>query len=76
MSALADMAKLAGVSKSSASRVFSGRGTLYQAACETVADGATRLGFVVSSAAESLAKGCPHNIDVCGLWSTLGKRVG
>ena len=64
MSTLADVAKLAGVSKSTASRALSGRGSVSRITQETVATAASELGFVASSAAESLATGRSRNIAV------------
>ena len=57
MSTLADVAKLAKVSKSTASRALSGRGSVSAATQKQVADAASELGFVPSSAAESIATG-------------------
>jgi DNA-binding LacI/PurR family transcriptional regulator len=64
MSTLADVAKLAGVSKSTASRALSGRGSVSGATKSRVAKAAGELGFVASSAAESLATGRSRNIAV------------
>ena len=64
MSTLADVAKLAKVSKSTASRALSGRGSVSAATQKQVADAASELGFVPSSAAESLATGRSKNIAV------------
>lgn len=64
MSTLADVAKLAGVSKSTASRALSGRGSVSEATKKRVSDAANELGFVASSAAESLATGRSRNIAV------------
>jgi DNA-binding LacI/PurR family transcriptional regulator len=64
MSTLADVAKLAGVSKSTASRALSGRGSVSEATKKRVSDAAGELGFVASSAAESLATGRSRNIAV------------
>lgn len=64
MSTLADVAKLAGVSKSTASRALSGRGSVSGATRSKVSAAATELGFVASSAAESLATGRSRNIAV------------
>jgi DNA-binding LacI/PurR family transcriptional regulator len=64
MSTLADVAKLAGVSKSTASRALSGRGSVSLATQKRVSDAAAELGFVPSSAAESLATGRSRNIAV------------
>ena len=64
MSTLADVAKLAKVSKSTASRALSGQGSVSLATKTRVAAAAAELGFVASSAAESLATGRSRNIAV------------
>jgi DNA-binding LacI/PurR family transcriptional regulator len=64
MSTLADVAKRAGVSKSTASRALSGRGSVSSRTQERVSAAAEELGFVPSSAAESLATGRSRNIAV------------
>ena len=64
MPTLADVAKRAGVSKSTASRALSGRGSVSTRTREKVATAAQVLGFVPSSAAESLATGRSRNIAV------------
>ena len=64
VSTLADVAKLAGVSKSTASRALSGRGSVSLRTQEKVSAAAEELGFVPSSAAESLATGRSRNIAV------------
>jgi DNA-binding LacI/PurR family transcriptional regulator len=64
MSTLADVAKKAGVSKSTASRALSGRGSVSHATQARVSAAASDLGFVPSSAAESLATGRSRNIAV------------
>jgi len=64
VSTLADVAKLAGVSKSTASRALSGRGSVSLKTREIVSAVAEELGFVPSSAAESLATGRSRNIAV------------
>jgi DNA-binding LacI/PurR family transcriptional regulator len=64
VSTLADVAKKAGVSKSTASRALSGRGSVSEATKNRVASAARDLGFVASSAAESLATGRSRNIAV------------
>lgn len=64
MSTLADVARRAGVSKSTASRALSGRGSVSTATAEKVSSAARSLGFVASSAAESLATGRSRNIAV------------
>ena len=62
MSTLADVAKRAGVSKSTASRALSGRGSVSLKTQKKVSVAADELGFVPSSAAESLATGRSRNI--------------
>ena len=64
MNTLADVAKLAGVSKSTASRALSGRGSVSVKTQEKVSAAADELGFVPSSVAESLATGRSRNIAV------------
>lgn len=64
MSTLADVAKIAGVSKSTASRALSGRGSVSRSTRARVSEVAENLGFVASSAAESLATGRSRNIAV------------
>lgn len=64
MSTLADVAKKAGVSKSTASRALSGRGSVSRSTRARVSQAADELGFVASSAAESLATGRSRNIAV------------
>jgi len=62
MSTLADVAKKVGVSKSTASRALSGRGSVSKSTRDKVTAAAAELGFVPSSAAESLATGRSRNI--------------
>lgn len=62
MATLADVARGAGVSKSTASRALSGQGSVSSATKKRVSDVAKELGFVASSAAESLATGRSRNI--------------
>jgi len=64
VSTLSDVAKAAGVSKSTASRALSGRGSVSRETTEKVSQAAEKLGFVASSAAESLATGRSRNIAV------------
>ena len=64
MKTLSDVAALAGVSKSTASRALSGRGSVSRTTQEKVSTAAQELGFVPSSAAESLATGRSRNIAV------------
>lgn len=64
MSAIGDVARLAGVSKSTASRALSGRGYVADATRERVVQAAADLGFVVSSNAASLVTGQTRNVGV------------
>lgn len=64
MATLADVAQSAGVSKSTASRALSGQGSVSTDTKKRVAEAAKALGFVASSAAESLATGRSRNIAV------------
>ncbi|MBX3092658.1 MAG: LacI family DNA-binding transcriptional regulator [Cryobacterium sp.] len=64
MSGIADVARLAGVSKSTASRALSGSGYVSDAARERVVQAAADLGFVVSSNAASLVTGQTRNVGV------------
>lgn len=64
MSAIGDVARLAGVSKSTASRALSGRGYVAEATRERVVHAAAELGFVVSSNAASLVTGQTRNVGV------------
>ncbi len=64
MSAIGDVARLAGVSKSTASRALSGRGYVADATRQRVVEAAADLGFVVSSNAASLVTGKTRNVGV------------
>ena len=64
MSAIADVARLAGVSKSTASRALSGSGYVSDATRARVVEVADALGFVPSTAASSLVTGRSRNICV------------
>ena len=64
MSILADVARLAGVSKSTASRALSGRGYVSDETRLRVEEAASELGYVVSSAAASLVTGRTRNVAV------------
>ena len=61
---LFQVALAAGVSKSTASRALSGRGSVSKTTQEKVQAAAATLGFVPSSAAETLATGRSRNIAV------------
>lgn len=64
MSILADVARIAGVSKSTASRALSGRGYVSDDTRRRVEGAAAELGYVVSSAAASLVTGRTRNVGV------------
>ncbi|WP_166984395.1 LacI family DNA-binding transcriptional regulator [Paramicrobacterium fandaimingii] len=64
MSALADVAKLAGVSKSTASRALSGGGYVSEQTRRTVSSAAAKLGYVASPNAASLVTGRTKTIGV------------
>jgi DNA-binding LacI/PurR family transcriptional regulator len=64
MSGIADVARLAGVSKSTASRALSGAGYVSETTRERVAGAAATLGYVPSTNAQSLATGRTQNVGV------------
>ena len=64
MAALVDVAKLAGVSKSTASRALSGHGYVSTETRLRVESAAATIGFVVSSNASSLVTGRSRNVGV------------
>ena len=64
MPAIGDVARLAGVSKATASRALSGRGEVAEATRRRVEEAATSIGFVASPAAASLVTGRTKNIGV------------
>lgn len=64
MSAIADVARLAGVSKSTASRALSGGGYVSEGTRERVIAAAAKLGYVASPNAASLVTGRTKNIGV------------
>ncbi|KQV25670.1 MULTISPECIES: LacI family DNA-binding transcriptional regulator [unclassified Microcella] len=64
MSILADVARIAGVSKSTASRALSGRGYVSEDTRLKVEQAAAELGYVVSTAAASLVTGRTRNVGV------------
>ncbi|MFT4212207.1 MAG: LacI family DNA-binding transcriptional regulator [Microbacterium sp.] len=64
MSGIAEVARLAGVSKSTASRALSGAGYVSAQTRSRVADAASSLGYVPSTAAQSLATGRTQNVGV------------
>ena len=64
MSILADVARLAGVSKATASRALSGRGYVSRETRRRVEEAASTLGYVVSSTAASLVTGRTRNVGV------------
>lgn len=64
VSALADVARVAGVSKATASRALSGRGYVSPATRDRVVEAAASMGFVVSTNAASLVTGQSRNVGV------------
>ena len=64
MSALSDVARLADVSKATASRALSGRGYVSPETRERVIAAAAELGYVVSTNAASLVTGQTRNVGV------------
>jgi DNA-binding LacI/PurR family transcriptional regulator len=64
VSAIADVARLAGVSKSTASRALSGSGYVSDSTRARVIDVANALGFVPSTNASSLVTGKSRNVGV------------
>lgn len=64
MSALSDVARLAGVSKATASRALSGRGYVSGETRDRVVAAAAELGYVVSTTAASLVTGQTRNVAV------------
>jgi DNA-binding LacI/PurR family transcriptional regulator len=64
MSAIADVARLAGVSKSTASRALSGHGYVSEKTRSRVVDAAAEIGYVASSNAASLVTGRSRNVGV------------
>lgn len=64
MSAIGDVARLAGVSKSTASRALSGSGYVSAATRDRVLAAAAELGYVASSSAASLVTGRTRTVGV------------
>jgi len=64
LSAIGDVARLAGVSKSTASRALSGRGYVSEATRARVVDAAQDIGYVASANAASLTTGRTKNVGV------------
>ncbi|QNE45763.1 LacI family transcriptional regulator [Glaciihabitans sp. INWT7] len=64
MSAIADVARLAGVSKSTASRALSGNGYVSEETRTRVEHAAAEIGFVPSSIASGLATGLTRTVGV------------
>jgi DNA-binding LacI/PurR family transcriptional regulator len=64
VSALNDVARLAGVSKATASRALSGRGYVSAETRDRVVAAAAEIGYVVSSNASSLVTGQTRNVGV------------
>ncbi len=64
MSALSDVARLAQVSKATASRALSGRGYVSEETRDRVVAAAAQIGYVVSSSASSLVTGQTRSVGV------------
>jgi len=64
LSAIADVARLAGVSKSTTSRALSGNGYVSEETRSRVERAAAEIGYVPSSIAASLATGLTRNVGV------------
>ncbi|MEP6479812.1 MAG: LacI family DNA-binding transcriptional regulator [Rhodoglobus sp.] len=64
MSALSDVARIAGVSKATASRALSGNGYVSDDTRDRVVSAAAQIGYVVSSTAQSLVTGQTRNVGV------------
>ena len=64
MTAIADVARIAGVSKATASRALSGRGYVAEATRLRVVEAAASIGFVASTNAASLVTGQTKNVGV------------
>lgn len=64
MSAIADVARLAGVAKATASRALSGRGYVSQETRQKVIDAAQSIGYVASPNAASLVTGRTKSVGV------------
>src|SRR5207245_9291906 len=63
-STLAQVARLAGVSRATASRVFSGNPAVSLDACSAVERAAAELGYVPNRAARSIASGRRESVGV------------
>ncbi|HEX6953687.1 MAG TPA: LacI family DNA-binding transcriptional regulator [Agromyces sp.] len=64
MAAITDVARLAGVSKSTASRALTGRGYVSEGTRQRVADAAARIGYIASPNAASLVTGRTKNVGM------------
>ena len=64
VSALSDVARIAGVSKATASRALSGNGYVSSGTRDRVVAAAATIGYVVSSTASSLVTGQTRNVGV------------
>jgi DNA-binding LacI/PurR family transcriptional regulator len=64
VSVIADVARLAGVSKSTASRALSGHGYVSEGTRARVVHAASEIGYVASSTAASLVTGLTRNVGV------------
>ena len=64
MSAISDVARLAGVSKSTASRALTGRGHVSEETRRRVSDAAAEIGYIASPNAASLVTGRTKNVGI------------
>lgn len=64
MSAITDVARLAGVSKSTASRALTGRGYVSESTRRRVTDAAAQIGYIASPNAASLVTGRSKNVGI------------
>ena len=64
MSAISDVARLAGVSKSTASRALTGRGYVSEETRRRVSDAAAEIGYIASPNAASLVTGRTKNVGI------------
>ncbi|WP_353829132.1 LacI family DNA-binding transcriptional regulator [Agromyces sp. SYSU T0242] len=64
MTAISDVARLAGVSKSTASRALTGRGYVSEATRQRVVEAAAEIGYIASPNAASLVTGRTKNVGV------------
>ena len=77
-----DIAKLAGVSTATVSKVLNGKGSISQATRERVLDIARQEGYVASYAARTLSRGDTHTVGILApdvsnpFFSGLVRRIG